>query len=406
MRTDQNSLRMYLKTALDNLWARITTRVDGIASNLAGVTTRVGNAEGRLDDVEDSIGDLDGDMIKSISLNGTNVPKDAQGKVALQESDPTVPPWAKQAKAKTSDFTNDGSDGTHPFISADDVVVPTKTSDLTNDGDGTSPFITRVDLVDQAIVSEDNIELTPYNISYEFNHRPHKDGEAIFTYISPAGMVAMLPPNSPYSGYSGCTFRGASYTKKQYMTFDDFEFVGWMDGTGIHELVSGYIHHDASVDPSTIYITNITPYSGGGGGVSGAVDTVTFNGALHTPDANGNVSLTETDPTVPAWAKAASKPTYTASEVGAAGSDAVLATSTSFPIPASGSSVSYSMAGLTAEHQLVCWNFSVSAENTPPADLTCTPYAGYFTVTNTGGTTSESMQPVFALPRAVAITSR
>lgn len=29
-------------------------------------------------------------------------------------------------------------------------------------------------------------------------------------------------------------------------------------------------------------------------------------------------SYTETDPTVPAWAKAASKPTYTASEVGAA----------------------------------------------------------------------------------------
>ena len=28
-------------------------------------------------------------------------------------------------------------------------------------------------------------------------------------------------------------------------------------------------------------------------------------------------SFTETDPTVPAWAKAASKPTYTAAEVGA-----------------------------------------------------------------------------------------
>ena len=91
---------------------------------------------------------------------------------------------------------------------------------------------------------------------------------------------------------------------------------------------------------------------------------------------------------------------------GGGGSDTILATSTAFPIPASGSSVSYSMAGLTAEHQLVRWNFSASAENAPPADLTCTTYAGYFTVTNTGGTTSESMQPVFALPQAVAITSR
>lgn len=91
---------------------------------------------------------------------------------------------------------------------------------------------------------------------------------------------------------------------------------------------------------------------------------------------------------------------------GGGGDDAVLVTSTAFPIPASGSSVSYSMAGLTAEHQLVRWNFSASAENAPPASLSWNTYSGYFTITNTGGTTSESMQPVFALPKAVAITSR
>jgi hypothetical protein len=36
-----------------------------------------------------------------------------------------------------------------------------------------------------------------------------------------------------------------------------------------------------------------------------------------TNDAGYLTSYTETDPTVPAWAKAASKPTYTAAEVGA-----------------------------------------------------------------------------------------
>lgn len=36
------------------------------------------------------------------------------------------------------------------------------------------------------------------------------------------------------------------------------------------------------------------------------------------------VSITETDPTVPEWAKAAEKPTYTASEVGALPSDAII----------------------------------------------------------------------------------
>ena len=39
-------------------------------------------------------------------------------------------------------------------------------------------------------------------------------------------------------------------------------------------------------------------------------------------------SYTETDPTVPAWAKAANKPTYTANEVGALPSTTVIPTIT------------------------------------------------------------------------------
>ena len=51
---------------------------------------------------------------------------------------------------KTSDLTNDGDDGINPFISAADLpdppTVPTKTSDLVNDGEGTDPFITAADI--------------------------------------------------------------------------------------------------------------------------------------------------------------------------------------------------------------------------------------------------------------------
>lgn len=59
----------------------------------------------------------------------------------------------------------------------------------------------------------------------------------------------------------------------------------------------------------------------------------TVNGVA--PDANGNVTVsggsgggitTETDPTVPAWAKAANKPTYTAAEVGALPASTVIPT--------------------------------------------------------------------------------
>ena len=83
----------------------------------------------------------------------------------------------------------------------------------------------------------------------------------------------------------------------------------------------------------------------------------------------------------------------------------ILQASTAFSIPASGSSVSYDMTGITADHKLIYWGFSSSAENSPPADLTYNTYSGYFTVTNTSGTTSETIQPVFAIPSQRAISS-
>ena len=84
----------------------------------------------------------------------------------------------------------------------------------------------------------------------------------------------------------------------------------------------------------------------------------------------------------------------------------VIQSSTAFTIPSAGASKSYDMAGLTANHILVAWNFSSSAENSPPADLECTTYSGYFTVTNNGGAPgAETMQPVFAIPTAIAITT-
>lgn len=76
---------------------------------------------------------------------------------------------------------------------------------------------------------------------------------------------------------------------------------------------------------------NIVIQGGGGGG--GAIDSISVNGTPQ-PIEDGNVDITvptkvsdltndsgfittESDPTVPSWAKASSKPSYTASEVGA-----------------------------------------------------------------------------------------
>ena len=82
----------------------------------------------------------------------------------------------------------------------------------------------------------------------------------------------------------------------------------------------------------------------------------------------------------------------------------VLKPSAAFSIPASGGSVSYNLAGLTAGHELARWNFSSSAENEPPVDLSWYTYDGYFTITNTSGSTSETTQPVFVLPEVIATT--
>ena len=94
-----------------------------------------------------------------------------------------------------------------------------------------------------------------------------------------------------------------------------------------------------------------------------------------------------------------------ADNVGAVDEDDILEVSAAFAIPASGSSVSYDMDGMTDKHELDKWNFSVSAENTPTVSLEWHTYDGYFTIINNGGTTSETIKPKFVKPKAVAITA-
>ena len=81
-----------------------------------------------------------------------------------------------------------------------------------------------------------------------------------------------------------------------------------------------------------------------------------------------------------------------------------LTPSAAISIPSAGNSKSYYMDGLTAAHILVSWGFSASAENAPPANLTWSTHNGYFTIINSGGTTAETIMPVFAMPSYVNVT--
>lgn len=78
-------------------------------------------------------------VINSISLNGTNVPPDSNKNVALSETDPTVPAWAKAASKPTYTAAEVGA-------LPSSTTIPSKTSDLTNDGNGTSRFATMDDI--------------------------------------------------------------------------------------------------------------------------------------------------------------------------------------------------------------------------------------------------------------------
>lgn len=86
------------------------------------------------------------------------------------------------------------------------------------------------------------------------------------------------------------------------------------------------------------------------------------------------------------------------------GGSALLTPSAAFSIPGEGTSVTYSMTGMTANHELIRWNFSNSAENAPPVSLEWTTGEGYFTILNTSGDTNETMKPVFAETVGTSIT--
>lgn len=72
-----------------------------------------------------------------------------------------------------------------------------------------------------------------------------------------------------------------------------------------------------------------------------------------------------------------------------------------FTPPGAGVTEYYSFEPITPSHVVVKWNFSASSENSPPTKLSITTYDGYFSITNNGSTTSETIKPVFVSPVSI-----
>ena len=81
--------------------------------------------------------------------------------------------------------------------------------------------------------------------------------------------------------------------------------------------------------------------------------------------------------------------------------DRVIVPDIAIPIPAvADGAIRYNMTGITADHIVIDWKYTTAPDNEPPADITITTYAGYFTIQNTHGITNDSVKPVFAVPTA------
>jgi hypothetical protein len=133
-------------------------------------------------------------------------------------------------------------------------------------------------------------------------------------------------------------------------------------------------------------------------------DDAPTNGELawiDTDEDPGNVIIPEVKDNI-----VSAQDTWSSQKIKAEIDGRLIIVQTAIAIPAAGSSASYDVDGMTADYRVALWGFSSSAENDSPADLDVDTYAGYFTITNNGGSTAETMQPVFINPTAVTATAR
>jgi hypothetical protein len=176
-------------------------------------------------------------------------------------------------------------------------TVPTKTSDLTND----SGYITGMTILSYGSSTWDDFEAA-YNANKVVYCRASSNADpasgsqtrlAFMAYVN----NATTPTNVEFQYYRSISSHTASQQGDQVFVYKLDKTSGWSVTT-----------REASV--------KVVAGNGLGGTYSNG--TMTLTGPTKVSDLTNDSGFitTETDPTVPSWAKASSKPTYTKSEVG------------------------------------------------------------------------------------------
>lgn len=236
------------------------------------------------------------------SFNGNS------GAITFTESDPTVPSWAKASSKPTYTASEVGA-------LPSTTVIPSKTSDLTND----SGFLTSYTETDPTVPAWAKASSKP---SYTASEVGALASSGDTTYSGSDNVLCMqgsAGANSPILRFQRGTLTD---------NYNDWQI----------QDRGGYLYFDERGSSSSNWNNRVmfntsggvvaTSFTGSGANLTGIVKSVNGNtGAVTidvptktsdlTNDSGFLTSYTETDPTVPAWAKASSKPTYTAAEVGA-----------------------------------------------------------------------------------------
>ena len=185
---------------------------------------------------------------------------------------------------------------------------------------------------------------------------------------------------------------------KNYYRYDGTSWVTYQNKI----LINGLLEGDGSGNISAAETQEVTTLSIDSSPIEDSNNLVTSGGVYTALQ-----SFTETDPTVPSWAKAASKPSYTASEVGAA------ASSHSHGNITSGGDITATAPTVASGDQIIINDHSASKiTNGPTFDGSTTSkylsqkgtWENAPTAASIGALTSES-DPVFSASAASGITS-
>lgn len=247
----------------------------------------------------------------------------ASGTIALTADIPTnVSAFVNDAGYMTGmTILSYGSSTWQNFIDAytDNKVIYTRASSNSNPASGSQ---TRL-----AFMAYVNNATTPTEVEFQYyrsvsSHSASQQGDQVFVYKlnkTNGWSVTVREAMSKIAVAGGLTTSYASGTIT-------------ISGADKQETLVSGTNIKTINNESLLGSGNIT-ISGGGGDTVTYTQTQTSGNELGTITINGTgtkiYAPTETDPTVPSWAKASTKPTYTASEVGALPDSTTIPTKTS-----------------------------------------------------------------------------